>query len=187
MILLLQDLLLKYEHREEVDLFTLSWSTKEFGNILASGSNTGEIRLYDMEREVSFYSWIYKKGIAINAAHFHSEESSWLITASKVTSKGFVPPSLYLKCSLPQDGMICLWDIGTPSPPKYKEARHRMLLRVEHEGSNKDIYSMAWVPGAGSGWVLVGSMDGVSGWRISSRKVKEEIFPHSGPVRVEFR
>ena len=77
---------MKYEHSEDVDLYTLSWSTKDFGNILASGSNTGEIRLYDMEREVSFYCWIYKKRVPINAAQFHSEESSWLITASKVTS-----------------------------------------------------------------------------------------------------
>ena len=76
---------MKYEHSEDVDLFTLSWSTKDFGNILASGSNTGEIRLYDMEREVSFYSWIYKKAIPINAAQFHSEETSWLMTASKVS------------------------------------------------------------------------------------------------------
>ena len=76
--------MLKYEHNEDVDLYTLSWSTKDFGNILASGSNTGEIRLFDMEREVSFHNWIYKKKIPINAAQFHSEESSWLMTASKV-------------------------------------------------------------------------------------------------------
>ena len=76
---------MKYEHNEDVDLYTLSWSTKDFGNILASGSNTGEIRLFDMEREVSFHNWIYKKKIPINAAQFHSEESSWLMTASKVT------------------------------------------------------------------------------------------------------
>ena len=65
----------------------------DFRNNLASGSNTGEIRLYDMEREVSFYSWIYKKGIAINAANFHSEESNWLMTASKVTNQNLIPLS----------------------------------------------------------------------------------------------
>ena len=88
-----QDLLLKYEHSEDVDLYTLSWATKDSGNLLASGSNTGEIRLYDMEREVSFYHWIYKKTIAINAAQFHSEESSWLLTASKVNNQTWNPPS----------------------------------------------------------------------------------------------
>ena len=57
----------------------------DFGNILASGSNTGEIRLFHMDREVSFYSWVYKKGVSINSAQFHSEQSSWLLTASQVS------------------------------------------------------------------------------------------------------
>ena len=83
--------------------------------------------------------------------------------------------------------MICLWDIGDPAPPKYKKTGHRMLVKVEYEGSTKDLYSMAWVAGVGSGWVLVGSMDGLAGWRISSRKVKEKKFPQSKPVQVEFR
>ena len=86
--------------------------------------------------------------------------------------------------------MICLWDIGQPAPPKYKDAAHRMLLKVEYEGKTegkKDLYSMAWVAGAGSGWVLVGSMDGLTGWRISSRKVKEKKFPQTKPTQVEFR
>ena len=82
--------MLKYEHTEDLYFWTLSWSTLDFGNILASGATNGEIRLYEMEREVSFYSWIYKKGVGINAAQFHSEEPSWLVTASKVTN--FIPP-----------------------------------------------------------------------------------------------
>ena len=83
--------------------------------------------------------------------------------------------------------MICLWDIGDLAPPKYKQKGHRMLVKVEYEGSTKDLYSMAWVAGSGSGWVLVGSMDGLAGWRISSSKVKEKKFPQSKPVQVEFR
>ena len=83
--------------------------------------------------------------------------------------------------------MICLWDIGEVAPPKYKKTEHRMLVKVEYEGSTRDLYSMAWVAGAGSGWLLVGSMDGLAGWRISSRKVKEKKFPQSKPVQVEFR
>ena len=83
---------MKYEHSQEVDLYTLSWSTKDFGNILACGANTGEIRLFHMDNEVAFYSWIYKKNIPINSAHFHREESSWLFTASKVTNHCSFPP-----------------------------------------------------------------------------------------------
>ena len=74
---------MKYEHSEDVDLFTLSWSTKDFGNILASGSNTGEIRLYDMEREVSFYSWIYKKKIPINLEEENPHQFSNSINLAK--------------------------------------------------------------------------------------------------------
>ena len=87
---------MKYEHSEDVDLYTLSWSAKDFGNILAAGSNTGEIRLFDMDREVAFYHWIYKKNIPINAAQFHSEQSSWLFTASKVTKSLLLSPALIL-------------------------------------------------------------------------------------------
>ena len=87
---------MKYEHSEEVDLYTLSWSAKDFGNILASGSNTGEIRLFDMDREVAFYDWIYKKNVPINAAQFHSEQSNWLFTASKVTKSLLLFPTLTL-------------------------------------------------------------------------------------------
>ena len=54
--------------------------------------------------------------------------------------------------------MICLWDIGDPAPPKYKNSGHRMLVKVEYEGSTTDLYSMAWVAGAaqaGSWWAAL--------------------------------
>ena len=86
-----------------------------------------------------------------------------------------------------KDGMICVWDIGYPSPPKYKEARHTILVKVEYEGTNKDLYSMAWVGGAGAGWVLVGTQQGLAGWKVVTDKLKEEKFPKSKPKMVEFR
>ena len=57
------ELLLKYCHKNKnQDFFSLSWTTTpECGNVLASGSSLGEIRLYHLAKEVSFYSWIYKK------------------------------------------------------------------------------------------------------------------------------
>ena len=81
--------------------------------------------------------------------------------------------------------MICLWDIGNPAPPKYKEVRHKNLLRVEYKGTSKDIYSMAWVGDSGAGWIMVGTMDGLLGWRISSDSVKADSSPR--PHMVEFR
>ena len=82
-------LLRKYEHMETQDFYSISWSSLDFGNILASGSNEGEIRLYDMDRAVNFSRWTCRKRVAINAVQFHSEEACWLFTASKVRS--FIP------------------------------------------------------------------------------------------------
>ena len=79
------DLLCQYQHEEDQQFYCLSWSSLPSGNILASGSDMGEIRLYDIDRDVTFYSWSYKKATPINAAKFHSEEASWLITASQVS------------------------------------------------------------------------------------------------------
>ena len=78
------ELMLKYEHKEEQDFYSLAWTCLDRGNVLASGSNNGEIRLFDLDRKVSFYSWTYKKSAAINAVQFHSEEASWLFSASNV-------------------------------------------------------------------------------------------------------
>ena len=79
------DLMMKYEHEhEELHFYSLAWTSLEMGNILATGSNTGEVRLFHLERKVAFHSFNYKKS-SINAIQFHSEEPSWLLTASKVS------------------------------------------------------------------------------------------------------
>ena len=174
-------LLRKYEHMETQDFYSISWSSLDFGNILASGSNEGEIRLYDMDRAVNFSRWTCRKRVAINAVQFHSEEACWLFTASKV--RAFIP-SAPTRVSY-QDGVICLWDIGHPSPPTYSQVQHTALLKLNFAGSDKDIYSMAWVGDSGAGWIMVGTMDGLLGWRISSDSVKAHSSPR--PHMVEFR
>ena len=78
------ELLLRYQHTQEQYFYALSWSTLDLGNILASGSSKGEIRLFHLNRELSFHNWNYKKSVAINSVIFHSEEPSWLFTASEV-------------------------------------------------------------------------------------------------------
>ena len=78
------ELLLRYQHTQEQNFYALSWSTLDLGNILASGSDTGEIRLFDLNRELSFHNWTYKKAVPINSVIFHSREPSWLFTASEV-------------------------------------------------------------------------------------------------------
>ena len=83
--------------------------------------------------------------------------------------------------------MICLWDIGQPAPPKYESTKQSLLLKLSYEGTTRDLYSMAWVAEPGAGWVLVGSMEGLAGWRISTREVKEERFPLTKPRMLELR
>jgi len=163
------ELRLKYEHNEwDQDFYCLAWTCLQRRNFLASGSNLGEIRLFDLNRKVSFYSWTYKKTAAINAVQFHSEEPSWLFTASN-------------------DGIISLWDIGSPNPPRYLEMEHTKLIELELERRNKDLYCMAWVGDNGAGMIMVGTMDGLMGWRISSERVKEERFGSYQPQMIEFR
>jgi len=161
-------LLLRYQHSDHSqNFYSLSWSTLDFGNILASGTDSGEVRLFHLDREVSFYSWTYKSSVSINSVIFHSQEPSWLFTASK-------------------DGVICLWDIGNPTPPRYK-TQHSALLKVTYQSTIKDLYSMVWQGEAGAGWIMVGTAAGLMGWRIKTQKVREEKFPKTGPKMVEFR
>ena len=165
------DLLLKYCHKmKSQDFFTLSWSKMKFGNILATGSSHGEIRLFHLDKEVSFYHWIYKKGTAINAAKFHHQMPNLLFTASS-------------------DSVVILWNIGEPVPPSYNEANHEQLLYLESIG---DFYSMAWIPD--SQWILVGARDGLFGWNIevesaNSRRQEINLSPKASPAKsaVTFR
>ena len=156
------ELLLKYSHKDRnQDLYALSWSTLDCGNILASGSNLGEIRLYDMTREVSFHHWNYKEKekVAVNAVQFHSGQPSWVLTGGG-------------------DSRVTLWDIGRPAPPLYTGTRHAPLLQLDSEGG--DLYSLAWVPD--TSWLMVGCVHGLVGWRIC----QEEKFPRRTPKRIEF-
>jgi len=154
------ELLLKYCHKNKnQDFYTLSWTTTaECGNLLASGSSHGEIRLYHLAKEVSIYSWVYKKGVSVNAAQFHSYKPTLLFTASK-------------------DSVVNLWDIGNPCPPYYEDLKHVHLLSLQATGG--DLYSMAWVPE--SNWILVGAMEGLMAWKIVPNKLK------TAKKMIEFR
>ena len=185
------DLRLKYEHDEEnLNFYGLAWTSLEMGNILATCSNTGEVRLFHPEREISFHSWSCppqppnKKSVSINAVHFHSEEATWLFTASKVSR---VQSSGLVNLGCRQDGVICLWDFGNPAPPNYSNVTNHLLLKLNYRRANKNLYTMAWAGDKGTGWIMVGTEDGLMGWRISSSKVKEVKFPKINPKMVELK
>jgi len=155
---------MKYTHKEiDHEMYSLSWTVLECGNILASGSASGEVRLYHTARQVAFYSWSHKKGIAVNAVEFHTSQPSWLFTATN-------------------NSVVSLWDIGDPSPPTYNKCGHVQLLKLAADTG--DIYSLAWVDERQ--WVMVGTMQGLVGWKINKSKILDETFPKHKPVKVEF-
>ena len=89
-----------------------------------------------------------------------------------------------------QDGTICLWDIGSPAPPSYKNVTNLLLLKLKLDFGPDDLqnlYTMAWAGDTGVGWIMVGTEHGLRGWRISSRKVKETKFPKTCPEMVKLR
>eukprot|EP00092_Neocalanus_flemingeri_P023940 GFUD01025969.1.p1 GENE.GFUD01025969.1~~GFUD01025969.1.p1 ORF type:complete len:405 (+),score=122.90 GFUD01025969.1:71-1285(+) len=158
------DLLMKYTHKEmDHELYSLSWTVLDCGNLLASGSASGEVRLYHPAREVSFHHWTKKKGVAVNAVKFHSSQPSWLFTATN-------------------DSVVSLWDIGDPSPPHYSKCKEVQLLKLAADMG--DVYSMAWV--GEEQWVMVGTQQGLVGWKIREDKIKEVQFPKHKPGMVEF-
>jgi len=158
------ELLMKYTHKEETyEFYTLAWTVLDCGKVMASGSASGEIRLFHPAREVSFYFWNKKQGVAVNAVVFHNKEPSWLFTATN-------------------NSVVFMWDIGQPDPPTYGKVKHELLLKIEADTG--DMYSMAWV--GETQWLMVGTVEGLIGWRIKEKKVKEVKFPKFKPRMVEF-
>ena len=53
----------RYSHKDkDYEFYSLSWTClEEDFLILGSGASNGEIRLFDMDKGVSFYSWFYQK------------------------------------------------------------------------------------------------------------------------------
>jgi len=157
-------LLMKYTHKERShEFYSLSWTVLDCGKVLASSSASGEVRLFHPAREVSFYSWTQRKGVPVNAVEFHTNQPSWLFTASNKSE-------------------VSLWDIGQPDPPAYGKTKHVHLLKMVADMG--DMYSMAWV--GDTQWLMVGTVQGLLGWRIKEKKVKENRFPKHKPSMVEF-
>ena len=159
------DLMLKYAHKNKnQEFYCLSWSQLSFGNILVTGSSLGEIRFYDPNHQVSFYSWKYKKGIAINSVKFHDENPKLLFTASK-------------------DCVVNLWDIGDPEPGDYFDrAKMTNLKRFQSHRQLQDIYSLAFVKE--SSWILIGTAEGLFGGHIPDVPKKNS---QSRENMIEFR
>jgi hypothetical protein len=63
-----------------------------------------------------------KKGIAVNSLVFHSAEPTWLFCGTN-------------------DGVVSLWDVGTPSLPTYDSTNPKQLLKLYPDyGMMREMY-----------------------------------------------
>jgi len=157
-------LVMKYRHkssRGSVELWAIAWtnikSHAESHSILASGSNTGELQLYHPKNQVAFYKWKeygdHQISSAVVSARWHNVNTHWLMVASDAAN--------IIR------GHVTVWDI-TVKIPNYSATSHTKILRVDSD--NLYIYCMEWIPP--SKWLLLGSKEGLTGWRLDKLEDK---------------
>ena len=83
---------------------------------------------------------------------FHSSEPTWLFCGTN-------------------DGVVSLWDVGTPALPTYDGVNPRQLLKLFPDYG--DVYNIAW-SGHQSNWLLAGTAAGLVGWNVEAKKVTEQ-------------
>lgn len=162
--------LMKYKHKDiKENFYTLAWTTLRLDgqatNILASGGIRGEIRMFHPANKVCYHEWrpVDKKNIAVNSLVFHTSQPTWLFCGTN-------------------DGLVSLWDVGTPSLPTYDSTNPKQLLKLYPDYG--DVYNIAW-SGHESNWLLAGTAAGLVGWKVDSGKVKEEGSKYR-PLMVDF-
>lgn len=162
--------LMKYKHKDiKENFYTLAWTTLKLGddntNILASGGIRGEIRMFHPASKVCFHEWkpVEKKNTAVNSLVFHSSEPTWLFCGTN-------------------DGVVSLWDVGTPALPTYDGVNPRQLLKLFPDYG--DVYNIAW-SGHQSNWLLAGTAAGLVGWNVEAKKVTEQGSKYR-PIMVDF-
>ena len=104
--------------------------------------------------KVCFHEWkpVEKKNTAVNSLVFHSSEPTWLFCGTN-------------------DGVVSLWDVGTPALPTYDGVNPRQLLKLFPDYG--DVYNIAW-SGHQSNWLLAGTAAGLVGWNVEAKKVTEQ-------------
>ena len=103
-----------------------------------------------------------KKNTAVNSLVFHSSEPTWLFCGTN-------------------DGVVSLWDVGTPSLPTYDGVNPRQLLKLFPDYG--DVYNIAW-SGHQSNWLLAGTAAGLVGWNVEAKKVTEQGEPQPNLVSI---
>jgi len=168
--------LMKYKHKDiKENFYTLAWTTLDLKpegsteskktNILASGGIRGEVRMFHPDQKVCFHEWrpAEKKSVAVNSLVFHTSEPTWLFCGTN-------------------DGVVSLWDVGTPTLPSYDGVSPKQLLKLFPDYG--DVYNIAW-SGNDMAWLLAGTAAGLVGWYIDAKKIKEQSSKYR-PSMVDF-
>jgi len=168
--------LMKYKHKDiKENFYTLAWTTLDLKpenstelkktNILASGGIRGEVRMFHPDNKVCFHEWkpVDKKNVAVNSLVFHTSEPTWLFCGTN-------------------DGVVSLWDVGTPQLPSYDGVNPKQLLKLFPDYG--DVYNIAW-SGNDMAWLLAGTAAGLVGWNIEAKKVREQGSKYRPPM-VDF-
>ena len=75
--------------------------------------------------QVCSHEWrpVDKKNIAVNSLVFHSSEPTWLFCGTN-------------------DGVVSLWDVGTPSLPTYDSTNPKQLLKLYPDYGTLDMIQL---------------------------------------------
>ena len=151
---------MKYKHKDtKENYFTLAWTTltldEDKSNILACGGIKGEIRLFHPLHKVCYHAWqpVCKRNTPVNSLVFHTREHSWLFCGTN-------------------DGLVTLWDVGTPRLPNYDCVNPCILMKLFPDYGH--IYSVVW-SGDQSNWLLAGTAAGLVGWRLETDSVRNRL------------
>jgi len=170
--------LMRFKHKDtKENFYTLAWTTldlKQKGSgetkktsILASGGSRGEVRLFHTDLKLCYHEWspVDKKTPEkeVHTLLFHTSEPTWLFCGTK-------------------DGVVSLWDIGTPILPRFEGVSPKQLLKLLPDYG--DVYNIAW-SGNEMNWLLAGMGAGLVGWHIDVKKIKEDSSKYKPPM-VDF-
>ena len=155
------ELLMRYSHPQDDNTFySLSWSALA-RHYLATGSNLGEVRLFDHKRKVCFGCWMAddRRGVGwLHAVEFHNSAPGKLFVASN-------------------DSVVCLRDIGQPEAPDYGQLAKKQPVKLVQvsgcEAGSPELYSLAWL----GPWLMAGTSEGLLGWSLPQEALERRRKP----------
>ncbi|KAF2669094.1 hypothetical protein BT63DRAFT_424804 [Microthyrium microscopicum] len=106
---------------QQLDIFDVKWSNKDFANIIAAAASNGKVAIYDVEKPTE-----------IARLHEHTRQ---------VHKVGFSPFAGHLLLSGSQDGTVLLWDLRD-----VRAAVSKCSSREKYKGQSDGVRDVQWSP-----------------------------------------